>query len=100
VDDQEITNFLVKYLSDFDDPDDLILEICQITGRTWMEVEALLDQVCLQHQTEITTRQFPLLALIALGTFIGGLALTALSVDLIVVTLKTDINPPSGGPGY
>jgi hypothetical protein len=100
VDEQEITDYLVKHLGDFDDPDDLILEICQKTGRPWVEVEALVDQVRLEHQTEITTHQFPLLALIALGTFIGGLALMALSVDLIIVTLRNNLDTLSKVPDF
>jgi hypothetical protein len=65
-----------------------------------VEVEALVDQVHLEHQTEITTHQFPLLALIALSTFIGGLALMALSVELIIITLRTNLETLSEVPDF
>ena len=55
-----------------EDRDDIIFDICQQTGLHWDTVEALLQQVVEEQQSQITLRQSPLLVLLALATFLGG----------------------------
>jgi hypothetical protein len=75
MDDNEITESIVRDLGKFDDPEDLILELCQKTGRSWPEVETLVRQVQSTRRGEIAARQFPLLFVLAFGIFAAGLAL-------------------------
>jgi hypothetical protein len=75
MDENEITDAIIRDLGKFEDPEDLILELCQKTGRPWPEVEALVRRVQDEHQGEIAARGFPMLFVLAIGIFAAGLAL-------------------------
>jgi hypothetical protein len=88
MDDADITAYFIQHLSDSDNPDDLVIEICEKTGRKWGEVEYLLEQVRDEHEHEITRRQSPLLALIALVTFVTGVGIAIYSVYFMVLVIQ------------
>jgi hypothetical protein len=56
-----------------DDQDDIILDICEQTSMKWDEAEAIVQQAVQENRSLITLRQSPLLVLLALATFLGGL---------------------------
>ena len=56
MDDAEITAYFVKHLSGSDNPDDLIMDICEKTGRKWEQVESLLERASAEHEQEIIRR--------------------------------------------
>ncbi len=87
--DDEIVAYFVNQLSRGADPDDLVLEICQKTKRGWTEIEGLLKLAQSEHGNDIAARQFPLLFILALGTFIGGLALIVYAVFTSIDLFKT-----------
>ena len=88
MDDDQITAYLIKHLSESDDPDDLILDLCQRTGRGWPDNQAMVERVKAEHSQDITKRQFPLLSLIALFVFIGGMGLLIWAIVLTVADFR------------
>ena len=88
MDDAEITAYFVKHLSESDNPDDLIMHICEQTGRKWEQVESLLERVSAEHEQEITRRQSPLLAIIALVTFAAGVGISIYSTYFLVLVIQ------------
>lgn len=88
MDDTELSSYILKHLSDADDPNDIISSICEKSGLSWSEAEALVRDIQEQHSDDITLRQAPLLTAIALVTFIGGLALLAYGLYPLITFVK------------
>ena len=92
-----LTNYIVDHLSDAVTPDDIIMDICDKTGISWPEAEALVEQVQSEHEQDVNKRQFPLLTLVALSIFVGGVGLLTYSVyTLFLITsayTSTTLNP-------
>jgi hypothetical protein len=97
MDDADITAYFIEHLSESDNPDDLVMDICEKTGRKWDEIESLLEQVRAEHEHEITRRQSPLLALIALVTFVTGTGVAIYSAYLLVLVLQ-EYSGAAGSP--
>jgi hypothetical protein len=91
----ELTTYIIKHLSDEDDPNDIIPVICQEMDCTWSEAEAYLDRVREERQPEIVQRQFPILFTLAFLIFVSGLALTGYGV---YITVNLLINYGSATP--
>ena len=85
----DLTNYIVDRLSDAVTPDDIIMDICDKTGISWPEAEALVEQVQSEHEQDVTKRQFPLLTLVALSIFVGGVGLLTYSVYMLFLTTST-----------
>jgi hypothetical protein len=80
----EQISFITERLSKNVSPDDIIIELCQQGGISWPEAEMLVEQVQAEQQHEIARRQYPLLALLSLTTFLAGLVIVAYAVyDLL-----------------
>jgi hypothetical protein len=86
--DSEIIAYFVQHLAESDNPDDLIMDICDKTGRKWEDVESLLEQVRAEHEQEITRRQSPLLTMIALVTFATGVGILIYSSYFLVLVIQ------------
>jgi len=73
------------------------MDICDKTGMSWPEAEALVQQVQAEHEQEVTKRQFPLLSLVAFSIFVGGVGLLAYSLYMLFLTTSayaiTTLNP-------
>jgi hypothetical protein len=88
---------IVKRLSDADDPDDIILDICQETGLSWSEAEGLVNHIQEKDDLQITEKQMPLLIGVAFFVFAAGLILTGYGLYAIATTLTAntgDLGPP------
>ncbi len=83
----EVVANIVKRLSDADDPDDIILDICQKSGRSWPEAEGLVNRVHAEDERAITARQMPRLLGVALFFFAAGLILCAYGIYAIFTAL-------------
>jgi hypothetical protein len=86
--DDELAAYFIHHLSEYDNPNDLILEICENTGRSWNDVKAVLESVQSEHEREITLRQSPMLAITAVGICLGGLGVALYSVYILIGTLQ------------
>jgi hypothetical protein len=80
MDEDKIRALIVKRLSRSQSSDDIIMDLCLRHEMTWAQAEALVNDVQLYHESEITRRQSPLLLIITLGIFIGGAYLMVSSV--------------------
>ena len=70
--DPELTAYILERLSSMANTDDLVLDICQKTGLHWNEAEAWVETLKVQHESEISRRQSPLLVTLAVVIFLGG----------------------------
>jgi len=70
---EEITNYIVKELEEFRNPKDIILAVCEKTNMPWAKAQALVRQVQLSHRQEISRRQSPILIGSSIASFILGL---------------------------
>lgn len=82
----ELDRFIVKRLSEGQDFNDLVLDICNQTGMKWPEAQALVNRIHIGHRGEIAKKQSPLLVAIALTMFIGGIGILGYEL-FIVMTL-------------
>ena len=67
---------------------DLIYELCQRTGMSWPEAEALVQRVEADRGQEIRGRQRPLLMVVAVITLIGGVYLFFTNVTYLIQVLQ------------
>ena len=81
---------IVKRLSDADDPDDIILDICQKTGLSWSEAEGLVNHIQEKNNLQITEKQMPLLIGVAFFTCAAGLVLTGYGLYAIVTSVASN----------
>jgi hypothetical protein len=84
-----LTTYIVDRLSDSINPDDIVLEICERSGMSWPEAEALVKEVQAERGQEVARKQFPLLAFVALAIFIGGIALLGYSLYMLFMVTNT-----------
>ena len=80
MDNEERTEFIIHHLSEGDDPNDVIYQICQKDNIQWPEAEAMVKNVQIEKGDIIIKKQFPLLFAIALVIFLGGLALIGYAI--------------------
>ena len=79
------TEFVVSALAKNRNRNDVIMELCERTGRSWDEAERFVRQVQSRNRQKIAARQSPLLLFIGAITLIGGLSLAAY---VVIATLS------------
>jgi hypothetical protein len=84
MDNKERTDFIIRHLSQGNDPNDLIYQICQKDNIPWSQAEELVKRVRVEKADVIVKKQFPLLFVIALAIFLSGLVLIGYSTFLSV----------------
>ena len=89
---EKLASRILDQLAGGKEEDDIIFELCENNGVTWADAKALVDHVREENHHVITRRQSPLLAIIALLTYIGGLLILGYEVYLFVSYMR-DINP-------
>lgn len=81
---QVLTTKILDDLADARAVDDIVMEVCEKTGLNWEEVEAYVHRLAAENENEIAVSQSPLLTLLALVTFGGGIAIIFSSVEQVV----------------
>lgn len=81
---QEMTTKILDDLAGARDVNDIVLEVCEKTGLHWEEVETHVHHLAAQNENEIALSQSPLLTLLALVTFGGGIAIIFSSAEQTV----------------
>lgn len=84
MDDTALTERIVERLAAGEDPKNIAFDLCSQTGGYYPDVEALVKRVQAENESRIVRKQSPLLVLIALVTFLGGLAMLAAGLYSIV----------------
>jgi hypothetical protein len=90
--DAELERYLIRRLANSASDKDLILEVCTKLNIDWPEAEALVHRVAAENEHSIAGRRFPLLFVIALGIFLGGLGLVIYDAYVLISTLETDLS--------
>ncbi len=75
----ELSPFVIHELSQEADRNDLIMSICQRSGCAWSDAEEFVKRVETENGSQIAQKQFPLLFILALGIFLGGIGLVLYS---------------------
>jgi hypothetical protein len=89
MDENELRKRVLERLTNSDDPNDIILEVCDQTDMDWDRAEKFTEAVRAEHESEITLYQSPVLVVIALGIFIGGAASLVYSTMGLVAAFET-----------
>jgi len=84
----ELKKHVLERLTDGDSPDDIILEVCNLSDMDWPRAEQFVEAVRAANESDITLSQSPVLVLIALGIFIGGAFSIIYSTTGIVATFE------------
>lgn len=90
---------ILERLANGESHDDIILDVCENARISWSEAEALLDRVSTQKKHHIVLAQSPLLVLIALAVFFGGMGLVIFSSFSIAAVFRSYFDAKSGSVG-
>jgi len=93
LDDPRLLRSISHRLAETADRNQVIEEICLLRNLDWNSAAALVDRAAIQHETDITRQQTPILALVALSLFIGGAVLAAWQLLGLVAVLSALANP-------
>ncbi len=88
-DNAELEEQIIERLENGEDKDDMLLDLCESMNIGWPEAEALLERIEAENKNHIVLAQSPLLVLIALATFLGGLGLIGFAVFSLVAILES-----------
>ena len=95
MDKNELSTFIIHHLSEEDDPDDIILALCEKNDLSWQEAETLVKNVQVEDGQVIAKKQFPLLFMLALAIFIAGMGLIGYGLFTILSEfsiIQTNLN--------
>lgn len=80
---------ILQRLTDAENKENIILDLCEAENLDWSEARAMVDAIEVRKKNQIVLAQSPVLVMIALGTFIGGLALLGYALYNIAVAYDT-----------
>jgi hypothetical protein len=70
-----VTEKILKDLTSARNMDDIVAEVCEKTNLDWEQAESLVSHLSTENDDRITLSQSPVLVLLALFTFVSGVAL-------------------------
>jgi len=68
-----IHQYIIDQLAAHIRPNDIILEVQQATGMDWDEARRLVEDVQLEHGTEVSRRQWTLILTLEIASMLSGL---------------------------
>jgi len=78
----ELEDLVIRRLAETANRDKVIKELCAERGMLWSDASQMVDDLIRAHELDISWRQSPLLMLIVLFLFVGGIFLIGLSLGL------------------
>ena len=87
---EELTNLIIKELSRHRDPREITRRVCEESMLNWNEAQRLVDEVATQNRRKIATRQTPLLIFLSISTLILGVGLLFTNVKFIFDFFQRD----------
>ena len=84
-----IEQHILERLKNADDWNDIIMNMCEAGNMDWSEAKAFVQGIEAQKKNQIVLAQSPVLVLVALAIFIGGIALSAWAVGRVVMMYYT-----------
>ena len=102
IDENKIEEQIVERLTNSEDKNDIILDLCEDADMSWAEAESTLERIETENKTLIVLSQSPLLVAIALTTFVGGVILVSATIYDLIVSYNTYISESLDNPhiGY
>jgi hypothetical protein len=88
MDNGQVSAYIINALSKGEDPDDIVLALCEKNNLAWQEAENLVKNVQVEQQQVIAKKQFPLLFFLALAIFIGGTVVAGYGCLIIYSEIK------------
>jgi hypothetical protein len=91
---------ILQRLTDAEDRENIILDLCETENLNWSEARSMVAAVEARKKNQIVLAQSPVLVMIALGIFIGGLVLLVYAVYNIAIAYETyasTLSPASVG---
>ncbi|MBC8504502.1 MAG: hypothetical protein ISR58_11450 [Anaerolineales bacterium] len=79
----ELSSYVIKELSSFEEINDIVFEICNRTGWDWRQGEEFVIEVQADHQRLVTRRRNRLLVPLGMAIFLAGAALTLYTGDIL-----------------
>ncbi len=86
-----LTEYVVLQLGKHVSRNDVIFELCHISGMPWDQASSFVRQVEAQQGARIAQRQSPLFIIIGIGILIGGIALVLFSVSYLIQIYNTGL---------
>jgi hypothetical protein len=86
MDKSKIEESIMQRLEKSENPDDIILDLCDRLHLNWPEAEALVERVRSENEQQIVLNQSPVLVLIALVIFLAGAVMLVFTVYDIAST--------------
>jgi hypothetical protein len=86
MDNKARTEAIIERLAAGEHAEDIAFDIADRSGERYPDVEAQVLHVRSQHENRIMRKQSPLLTLLALMIFLGGLGLTGAGLYIVVAT--------------
>jgi hypothetical protein len=80
---QQATDFVIRELGKHHSRNEIIQKLCETSGINWSAAEKFVNQVELEHTSDIALRQSPLITFIGICIALGGLGL------MMWITLET-----------
>lgn len=81
--DEELVELVVRRLASHTRPNDIAYELCERTGLSWPQAEALVHEIAANQRHRIGRRQTPILLITGLMTILIGVGLFAYSFSVI-----------------
>jgi hypothetical protein len=75
MDEPELNDRIIRRLAAAASVSDIVMEVCERTGLSWREAEALVERVRVGRSEEVARRQLPILLPLAALSMIGGVVL-------------------------
>jgi hypothetical protein len=91
MDNEELTQFIIKELSHHHDRGEIIRKVCEQTTLSWSEAERTMENVAAQNKKKIAARQSPLLIFMSIGTLVIGIGLLAYNMEILVAIFNSDL---------
>jgi hypothetical protein len=88
---EELTQFIVKELSKHHDRGEIVRKICEQTTLSWSEAERTIAEVESQNKRKIASRQGPLLIFMSIATLVIGIGLLAYNIELLFAIFNSDL---------
>ncbi len=75
MDNGDITKYIIAELRKYRNPDDIIAEVCEMSGMKWADAQQFVERVQSVHGAEITGLRNPQLVVLTIGAIVVGLGL-------------------------
>ncbi len=94
MEDGKLEALIIERLKNGDNLNDILVELCESANMDWRQAQDLVERIRAENNTNITMYQSPLLILIALAIFLGGVGLIVYTAASLVTMYEFFMAPP------